>query len=490
MSVTNHPDIGMALRPGTRYPAAPFHPPESYPEFGDSWLGNGPFDPENHVYPLVREALFRHLGGYDTKTKRVDLSALRRLGEAKRIVVNPNWVRQQDQIENCITTHGSVLRPLLDYLLLAFGDTSHIVVADIPLQSSDLDQTWAETGVDILRDYYESKSLPVCFMDFRREKAIIDSSGFLLRREPLRGDPLGYIEVSLGSKSHLEAITDSRSVFSVNDYEPGTATCYHRPGQHSYLIPKTVLAADLFVNVPKLKTHCKAGITACMKNLIGINGEKGWIPHFRMGAPRDGGDEYSDRARYIMNLKSRIRNSLQEYHRWAYHVAQSVWKRYKRGWQMVSGTRLTAGGAWPGNDTLWRSILDLVIVVTFADQYGKLMDMPQRYHLCLIDGIICGEGEGPLQPSPKPVGLVLCSSNPVSADWAACHVAGFDWTRIPQLHNARKLRERCQMFPASPEHLTASWVGADPSIGSVLEFPIFPFKPPSEWIGHIEANGH
>jgi uncharacterized protein (DUF362 family) len=488
LSGVNYPDIGMAMRIGTRYPLAPFHPPELFPEFGRSWLSTGPFDAENYVYPLVREALFRHLGGYDVKTTQVDLSALRRFGEIKKIVVKPNWVRQHSKLGDCVTSHGSVLRPLLDYLLLVFGPTSQIIVADIPLQSSDIEQVWTETGVDILQDYYKSKGLPVYFMDLRQEKAIIHSSGFILRREPLPGDPLGYVEVSLGSESHLEAISSLKNVFSVNDYEPGTAACYHRPGQHRYLIPKSVLAADLFVNVPKLKTHCKAGITACMKNLIGINGEKAWIPHFRMGAPYNGGDEYPDHGRYILSLKSKIRNSLQEHHRWSYYIAQSIWKKYQQGWKRVSGNHLTSGGAWFGNDTLWRSILDLVKVITLADQNGKLTEAPQRHHLCLIDGIICGEGEGPLQASPKAVGMVLCSSNPISADWAACHISGFDWMKIPQLYHARKLKQLWQHFPEGPDHLTASWRAADPGVHPILKLPVFPFKPPSAWTGSIEAD--
>jgi uncharacterized protein (DUF362 family) len=484
----NSPDVGMALRPGTCYPVAPFHPPELYPEFDRSWLKTGPLDLSNLVYPLVREALFRHLGGYDAKTNQVDLSVLQRFSGVKKIVVKPNWVFHQNKLRDCVTTHASVLRPLLDYLLLAFNPTPQIIVADIPLQSANIEQIWEETGVDILRDYYRSKGLPVDFMDLRREKILIDSSGFIHKREPLLGDVLGYIEVSLGNESYLEEISCSKSIFSVDDYEPGLATCYHRPGQHRYLIPKAVLASDLFVNLPKLKTHCKAGITACMKNLIGINGEKGWIPHYRTGAPYDGGDEYPDYARYILNLKNRLRNALQERNRRAYHFAETVWKRCKYRWEAVSGMHLTAGGAWPGNDTLWRSILDLVRVITFADHDGKLMDRPQRHHLCLIDGIICGEGEGPLQPSPKAVGLVLCSSNPVSADWAACHIAGFDWTKIPQLYHARTLNQFWEHFPESSGYLTASWSAADPGVRPMLELPVFPFKPPSFWVGHIEAD--
>jgi len=101
---------------------------------------------------------------------------------------------------------------------------------------------------------------------------------------------------------------------------------------------------------------------------------------------------------------------------------------------------------------------------------------------------MCGEGEGPLQPSPKAVGIILCSSNPISADWAACHIAGFDWTKIPQLYHARTLNQLWEHFPESPEYLTASWSAADPGVRPMVELPVFPFKPPSFWVGHIEVD--
>lgn len=481
-------DLGLAFREGTKYPVAPFHPPQSYPEFEGSWLSNGPFDPTNQVYSLVREALFRHCGGFDTNTNTVNLTALGRPSDIKKIVVKPNWVRQQDGFGAGVTTHGSVLRPILDYLLLVFGFNIEITVADVPIQSADIEKIWVETGIDVLRDYYQTLGVRVTFMDFRPEKTLVDASGFILGHVPLRGDPLGYVEVPMAAESHLEEITRSNTVFSVDDYEPGTTICYHRPGRHSYLISKTVLTSDLFVNVPKLKTHCKAGITLCMKNLVGINGDKGWIPHYRQGSPYSEGDEYPDPGRRIVALKNKIRDILQGKHRWMYQVALIAWKKSKQTLARISKAQLTAGGAWPGNDTLWRSILDLVIVITLADQSGKLMKTPQRRHLCLIDGIICGEGEGPLQPSPKSVGIILCASNPIVADLAACYVAGFDWKKIPQLNNALKLGRRYPMFFITPEHITVSGRAIGPDIESLDKLPIFSLKPPLAWSGHIEAN--
>ena len=437
---------------------------------------------------MVREALFRRLNGYRSETNTVDTSVLRDLGNIENIIVKPNWVRQQEGRGPCVTTHGSVLRPIIDYLLLAYGPDCHITVADVPLQSSNLDVIWAETGIDALRDHYRALSLPVCFLDWRREKAVTDAAGFIVDRVPATGDPSGYVEVRLGCRSFLEAVTTPQSVFSVNDYEPGAATSHHRAGRHGFLFPKSVLAADLFVNVPKLKTHCKAGITACMKNLIGINGDKGWIPHFRMGAPATGGDEFPNESRRILSIKSKIRNALQGHHRLAFNVAQGIWKRIQRQYEKVSGGQLLSGGAWSGNDTLWRSILDLVLAVTFADINGELKTVPQRKHLCVVDAVVCGEGEGPLNATPKPVGMVLCSLDPVSADFAACHVIGLDWMKIPQLREAKGLRATCGDFPESAETLTVSWASSEPASQFVKALPVFHLKPPKGWDDSICAE--
>jgi hypothetical protein len=58
-------------------------------------------------------------------------------------------------------------------------------------------------------------------------------------------------------------------------------------------------------------------------------------------------------------------------------------------------------GSWSGNDTIWRSTLDLHHLVLHTDRHGRLHDQPQRRELALIDGIIGGEGEGPLASTPR-----------------------------------------------------------------------------------------
>jgi uncharacterized protein (DUF362 family) len=396
-------------------------------------------------------------------------------------LIKPNWVREQGSLGPCVTTHGSILRVLIDYFLLGFGRDVQILVADIPLQSSDIGQVWLENGIPALQSFYQKHGFSVRFLDLRRERLLVDDSGFILQREKLSGDPEGYVEVSLGGQSNLEAITNEGTRFSVSDYEPGTTRCHHQPGRHSYLIPQSVLAADLFVSVPKLKTHCKAGITVCMKNLIGINGEKGWIPHFRSGAPQSGGDEYPDSNSRLLGLKTWARQTLLRQHQGVYRLAYAAWQGLRWTVETTSKSHLTSGGAWAGNDTLWRSILDLVRVITFADRYGHLQTTPQRKHFFLVDGILAGEGQGPLRPSPKPSGVILAARDAVIADLAAAMIMGFDWRKVPQLCHAMERADAMSSFPSSPDELTVSWKSADPDFASLDTLPVTPFKPARGW---------
>jgi hypothetical protein len=96
-------------------------------------------------------------------------------------------------------------------------------------------------------------------------------------------------------------------------------------------------------------------------------------------------------------------------------------------------------GSWYGNDTIWRTILDLNKIILFTDKSGELHSTPQRKMIIITDMIIAGEGEGPLTPSPKYVGAIIVGNNPVCIDKAICSCMGFDWQTIPTIVNAQKL---------------------------------------------------
>ena len=98
-------------------------------------------------------------------------------------------------------------------------------------------------------------------------------------------------------------------------------------------------------------------------------------------------------------------------------------------------------GMWYGNDTLWRTILDVNKIVYFANKQGKISSEEQRTILHFGDMVVCGEKEGPLQPSYKKVGGILFSDNPVSFDYCVVKIMGFDYKKLPTLSNALKYQE-------------------------------------------------
>ena len=88
-------------------------------------------------------------------------------------------------------------------------------------------------------------------------------------------------------------------------------------------------------------------------------------------------------------------------------------------------------GSWEGNNTLWRTILDLNRILFFADRGGALRGAPQRRYLTIVDGIVAGEGEGPLGATPVRAGLLIGGFDPGLVDGIASQGMGFDPARIP-----------------------------------------------------------
>jgi uncharacterized protein (DUF362 family) len=44
----------------------------------------------------------------------------------------------------------------------------------------------------------------------------------------------------------------------------------------------------------------------------------------------------------------------------------------------------------------------------------------------VVDGIVCGEGNGPLDAGPNPAGLVVAGLSPLLVDAVSCAAAGLD----------------------------------------------------------------
>ncbi len=217
-----------------------------------------------------------------------------------------------------------------------------------------------------------------------------------------------------------------------------TPVAHHTGGRHEYALPQTVLDADVIINVPKLKTHKKTGVTLALKSVIGLTSEKYWLPHFTAGDPSVGGDEYDRPQSVGERLEARLS-------RFPLPRGHSLIARAPR----TDLPRRPQDGSWEGNDTLWRTILDLNRAVLYADREGVLQPVAQRRYLTIVDGIIAGEGEGPLGATPVRAGVLVGGTDPVVVDAVCARLIGFDPARIPQIARANGLL-RTSSIAASP----------------------------------------
>ena len=88
-------------------------------------------------------------------------------------------------------------------------------------------------------------------------------------------------------------------------------------------------------------------------------------------------------------------------------------------------------GGWSGNDTIPRTTLDLNNALYFYRQdRTAFSDVPVRRVLNIVDGVIAGEGYGPLWPTAKPAGIVIGGWNPLAIDTLGAMVIGYDPMKV------------------------------------------------------------
>jgi len=381
------------------------------------------------------------------------------------VVVKPNWVKHEfghTERQNVLFTHRSLLRVLIDAALQALGGDGRVYVADAPLQGSDFARFRQQSGLAELEKGYAHA--PVAFLDLRQQWAEIDdASSYVYGIHPLAGDPNGYSLVDLGARSRL-ACFGVNTRFGVTDYSSANTNGNHH-GAHRYSVSNTLLSADVILNVPKLKTHMKTGMTGALKNFIGIVGSKDFLPHFRCGSESAGGDEYPDKN-WLSHAASPVRELLQM------RAPLWIWKLARAGAQAASAP-LIHGGGWHGNDTLWRTIHDLADIARNYAVDGAARPQP-RTILTLVDAIVAGEDRGPLKPRPKPCGMLVWGEDPGAVDVTCAALMGFDWRKIPML------RHLCD----AEARVFTAFQGETPTVYSSAGR----FEAPLGWAGQIEGR--
>ena len=390
-------------------------------------------------------------------------------------------------------THGSVVRAVSDYVFKAIGDKGRVVVADAPQTDSSFDAVVERTGLFVLRNFYRRHGFHFDVLDLRKEEWIARDE-VIIGRRPLSGDPEGYIAFDLGERSEFKGHGGGGRYYGA-DYDSGEVNRHHMGGRHEYLVAGTAIRCNAFINLPKLKTHKKAGITVNLKNLVGVNGDKNWLPHHTVGYPGNGGDQYPS-----YNWKQRIEHTMADSLRSAslrYPVV-GTWlnrKAKRMGKNIFFGDTETVirSGNWYGNDTTWRMCLDLNKIVLYGNPDGTLREnRPEnrKRFLSFVDGILAGEGSGPMNPDPKPVGVVVFGTDPGAVDAASAVLMGFDPDKIPIVRQGFHSRGFTISEGNWKDILVRSnipdWEG---KLGEVyLQGEVQDFVPHFGWKGHIENS--
>lgn len=479
----------------------PYHPDVRYPELTSIFSAAFPTDPGNRVYGAVRSLFF--LLGLDREnygTERWNpLSGIIRPGQ--NVLIKPNFVMHESGTgsdRHAMHTHGSVLRVLSDYALLAMRGQGELVVADSPLQGADFERIVSETALqEIMAWYLDNHIAHFTYYDLRKEYArLSDTGGMTLERVALPGDPKGYRLIDVGKKSALEPITDSNSRFGITGYRDPACEDNHRPGVHRYLVSGTVLEADVVLNLPKLKTHMKTGMTGCLKNMVGINGSKDYLPHHRKGSVAEGGDEVPRKtvANQLFKLVREYLNERAPLWLWKTvrfsglhfrNLYSRIFDRSRRNSYGIPNSMIY-GGSWYGNDTTWRMVHDLNYVLVFADKNGVIRNNRQRRSFSLMDAVVAGEGEGPLSPTAKTCGIFLAGEDPLMLDAVAAYAMGFDPMRIPMLYRRDNSENpRFSFFDLAKDPLTV--ISEREETGDWYRY-LYRFSPPQGWKHHIEKH--
>ena len=488
-------DSGVFIAEGIPgYPADElFGPSISYPEYPFGQEGLGPSAPCNGVYDAVRQLLrSMHMDArrFGTREWNPFCASVRRGGT---VVVKPSWVWHYetgaglDGPLGVIITHTSLLRALIDYVSIAVGPSGRVVVADSPIQSTDIGSILRNAGVDRLAQFYQGRGVPLEIVDLRAYVTIVDSMGRIVRRQSLQSDPAGCQTIDLKFDSALTPLDQTSTVrYRAPDHDSTLTSSSHGRGMHVYSIPKTILGADLIINVPKLKTHRRAGLTAAMKNLVGMNSEKALLPHFRAGPPDTGGDEYSA-PNLVLWLRSRLKGRIDFLPNPILSAARTSARWIAGAARLVRKSKsmdpyATCGGAWYGNDTLWRMIVDLNYLLMHTDQTGRLCPEPQRRWLSIVDAVVAGQGDGPLSPDPLPLGKLIAGWNEVEVDATCARLLGLDW---------RKLKYLAEGYPRLFERSDLDELTVQTSQGKLLalkELAPGSCSVPEGWAGHVELT--
>jgi uncharacterized protein (DUF362 family) len=433
------------------YPTAPpFDPEDKYPEYEFDHCSE-----TNRVYDSLRNVFS------DLQLDRENISSKEWnpfggfIKPGDRVVIKPNLVLDAEN-QDAITTHASVVRPIVDYAWKALRGDGLITICDAPMVESNFEIIVLKSGLKKMVDILVDRGYKIVLEDIRSRKTK-KVNGVVVAEMIDPEKARNAVVVDLKEMSFLDVEGVKQRKLSYGSYRNDQIVMNHQKGKHLYQISKSILGADVVISVPKLKTHKKSGLTCCLKNLVGINVDKNYLPHFTAGPANWSGDEFPPlplwRIPILMIYKLTrfvLLGLLGKHTAKIVSACVGILNGFKfkiddesptgkadtaqKVYQIVTGTDYA--GSWSGNETIWRMILDLNRIFLFATVEGKMASTKQRKVFYVVDGFITGVKDGPLTPHVIKPGIVAAGFNAAQVDKAIMELAGIDANKIPLYREA------------------------------------------------------
>lgn len=410
------------------------------------------------------------------------------------VVLKPNWIREchidrEDEWEQVIT-HPTIITAVLKRVLVSLNGSGKIIITDGPETSSDFQKILGYCPEDTWFNECKAHGVSLEIIDLRDDVWTM-KQGLVVKREKRIGDPRGKVLTNLvGRNSEFFGKGKSKRGFYGADYNRRETNKAHDGMNNLYSVSRSVIDCDVFINLPKLKTHKKAGITCCLKNLVGINTYKNYLPHHNEGGPKEHGDQFP-----TSNKNSRIEGPIVAFFKQRILINPALAKLLKPfvkiGTTVFGETsQVIRSGNWYGNDVIWRTILDLNKVLYYSNNDGTLRQdklINAKNYIGIVDGITVGEGNGPQAPDPVKLGYIVYGTNPAAIDAVCAELMGFDPTKIPTINNAFKIKKyRLTDFSLSDIRIQIG--NGAYNIGMLPNIYVKPCNPHFGWKDHIERS--
>ena len=358
------------------------------------------------------------------------------------IVVKPNWIQEAHEarpdVWEPVMTHPVLVMAVIEALAEKMNGEGAICLCDAPSGYADFDAIVLRGGLKawLQKVRRQWPSLKLELLDLRRE-IWVQKEDVVVGRRPNAQDPRGYVQVDLGKESLFYRHPGEGRYYGA-DYDRHVVNDHHHGEQQEYLLAGASVRCDLFINLPKLKTHKKTGLTCCLKNLVGINGDKNWLPHYTEGTPKALGDEFPDESVSHV-LERTLKKAGQKLAMASPGAGTWIYRKIRKAGKGALGDseNVIRSGNWYGNDTCWRMVLDLNRAFLYANPDGSMRKRGEaKNYLAIVDGIVGGEGNGPLCPDPVHSGVLMAGDDPAALDAVACKLMGFDPLRVPMVREA------------------------------------------------------